>query len=90
MQVVINFVITVKPSNTFRYLLIQNLQSLLQIADKKQTVEWFIMRSFWKNLPEVVSTSQHFSLADRKIKFQLGLQIKLPVNYNPETTGRQK
>ena len=39
MQVVINFVITVKPSNTFRYLLIQNLQSLLQIADKKQTVE---------------------------------------------------
>ena len=37
MQVVINFVVTVKPSNTFQYLLIPNLQWLLQIEDKKQT-----------------------------------------------------
>ena len=36
MQVVINFVITVKSSNTFQYLPIPNLQWLLQIADKKQ------------------------------------------------------
>ena len=35
MQVVINFVITVKPSITFQYLPIPNLQWLLQIADKK-------------------------------------------------------
>ena len=37
MQVVINFVIAVKPSNTFQYLPIPNLQWHFQIADKKQT-----------------------------------------------------
>ena len=37
MQVIINFVITVKPSNTFQYLPILNHQRLLQIADKKKT-----------------------------------------------------
>ena len=29
------------------------------------------MKSLWKNLPEVASNSQHFSLEDRKIKLQL-------------------
>ena len=88
MQVVIDFVITVKPSSAFIYITIPNLQWLLQIADKNRQVEWFIIRSFWKNLMEVVSNSQH--LADRNIKFQLGLQIKFLVNYNPQITGRQK
>ena len=37
MLVVINFVITVKPSNTFQYILIPNLQWHLQIVDQKQT-----------------------------------------------------
>ena len=37
MQVVINFVITVKSSSTFQYLPIPHLQWHLQIADKKQT-----------------------------------------------------
>ena len=48
MQVVINFVITVKPFNTFRYFLIPSLQSLLQIADKKQTSRMIYYEIFLK------------------------------------------
>ena len=85
MQVVINFVITVKPSITFQF---QTFSESSKQRRKNRQVEWFIMRSFWKNLPEVVSNSRHFSLADRNIKLQLGLHIKLPVNYNRQITGR--
>ena len=90
MQVVINFLITVKTSNTFQYLPIPNLQWLLQKADKKETSGMIYYEIFLKKPPVVVSNSQHFSLVDRNIKFQLGLQIKIPVNYNPQITGRQK
>ena len=72
MQVVINFVITVKLSNTFQHLPVPNLQWLLQIAGKKQTSGMIYYDIFLKNPPEVVSNSQHFSLVDRNTKFQLG------------------
>ena len=80
MQVVIKFAITVKPSNAFEYLPIPNLQWLLQIADKKES--GMIYYEIFLKKPSV-SNSQHFSLADRNIKLQLGFQIKLP-------TGRKK
>ena len=48
MQVIINFVITVKPSNTFQYLPIPNLQWQLQIADKKQTTRMIYYEIFLK------------------------------------------
>ena len=50
MQVIINFVITVKPSNTFQYLPIPNLQWLLQIADKKQKSGIIYYEIFLKKL----------------------------------------
>ena len=52
MQVVIDFVITVKPSNTFIYLPIPNLQWILQIADKKQTSGMIYYQIFLKKPPE--------------------------------------
>ena len=48
MQVVINFIITVKPSNTFQYIPIPNLQWLLQIAEKKQTNRMIYYEIFLK------------------------------------------
>ena len=48
MQVVINFVIAVKPSNTFQYLPIPNLQRHLQITDKKQTSGMIYYKVFLK------------------------------------------
>ena len=48
MQVIINFVITVKPSNTFQYLPIPNLQWHLQIADKKQMTGMIYYKIFLK------------------------------------------
>ena len=53
MQLVLNFLITVKPSNTFQYLPIPNIQWLLQIADKKQIsgtiyYEIFLKKTFQK------------------------------------------
>ena len=54
MQVIINFVITVKHSNIFQYLPIPNLQWHLQIADKKQTIgmiyyEIFLEKPSWSS-----------------------------------------
>ena len=58
----------------------------------QKTDPWndFLCHLSEKNLPEEVSNRQDFSLADRKIKFQFGLQIVLPVNCSPQITGRQK
>ena len=62
MQLVLNFLITVKPSNTFQYLPIPNLQWLLQIADKNQlsgTIydEIFLKKTFRKW--SVIASTSH-------------------------------
>ena len=51
MQVVINFVITVKSSNNFQYLPIPNLPWLLQIAGKMQTRGMIYYKIFLKKPP---------------------------------------
>ena len=51
MQVVINFVITVKPFNTLQYLPIPNLQGQFQIADKKQPSGMIYYEIFLKKPP---------------------------------------
>ena len=48
MQAVINFVITMKPSNTYQYLPIPNLLWHLQAADKKQTSDMIYYEIFLK------------------------------------------
>ena len=49
----------------------------LQIRDKNHTTRMITMKIFRKILPELVSNTQHFSLADGKIKLQLDIPSEL-------------
>ena len=78
MQVVINFVITVKPFNTLQYLPIPNLQGHFQIADKKQPSGMIYYEIFLKKPPGSSQYQPALLISGQKNQVPVGAPNQAP------------